>query len=190
MDDERDEIPMLSDLHRQLSDELQDPPWDKSSWTRSASDCGASFPDNRNVGHTGPLRSERRIALVQMSGPLYIRSKPEAPYDLNPDVRGHQENVQLTDAYSTYDGAAKHGGFPNDLAEKNERLLKSGPLGMCNDPYCTTCPSYYHYKATQGRFRRTSDIFDTKVVSYFIVFYYEVGMFMFISNIVLFTCIL
>lgn len=23
---------------------------------------------------------------------------------------------------------------------KHEYLLRSGPLGMCNDPYCTTCP--------------------------------------------------
>lgn len=162
MDDERDEIPMLLDSHPQLSDELEDSTFDKFSWTRSVSDCGASFQENRNVGHTGPLRSERRIALVQMSGPLYIKSKPEKPYDPNPDVRGQQGNVQLTDIYSTYDGVAKHAGVHNVLAEKNERLLKSGPLGMCNDPYCTTCPSYYHYKAPQGRFRRTSDIFDTK----------------------------
>ncbi|KAJ8433294.1 hypothetical protein Cgig2_012862 [Carnegiea gigantea] len=162
MDDERDEIPMLSDSHPQLFDELEDSALDKFSWTRSVSDSGASFQENGNVGHTGPLRSERRMALVQMSGPLYIKSKPEKPYDPNPDVRGQQGNVQLTDTYSTYDGVAKHGGVHNVLAEKNERLLKSGPLGMCNDPYCTTCPSYYHYKAPQGRFRRTSDIFDTK----------------------------
>ncbi|KAL8245913.1 hypothetical protein R6Q59_007129 [Mikania micrantha] len=29
---------------------------------------------------------------------------------------------------------------------KNEYLLRSGQLGMCNDPYCTTCPTSYYYK--------------------------------------------
>ncbi|KAL8202024.1 hypothetical protein R6Q57_011171 [Mikania cordata] len=29
---------------------------------------------------------------------------------------------------------------------KNEYLLRSGQLGMCSDPYCTTCPSSYYYK--------------------------------------------
>ncbi|XP_024990997.1 probable cyclic nucleotide-gated ion channel 20, chloroplastic isoform X2 [Cynara cardunculus var. scolymus] len=29
---------------------------------------------------------------------------------------------------------------------KNEHLLRSGQLGMCNDPYCTTCPSSFNYK--------------------------------------------
>ncbi|KAI3796846.1 hypothetical protein L1987_39532 [Smallanthus sonchifolius] len=33
-----------------------------------------------------------------------------------------------------------------DDETKNERLLRSGPLGMCHDPYCTTCPSSYYYK--------------------------------------------
>ena len=38
-------------------------------------------------------------------------------------------------------------GFPadSDVHEaarggKYEYLLRSGPLGMCNDPFCTTCP--------------------------------------------------
>ncbi|KAL4578826.1 hypothetical protein LXL04_014957 [Taraxacum kok-saghyz] len=26
---------------------------------------------------------------------------------------------------------------------QNEHLMKSGPLGMCDDPYCTTCPTAY-----------------------------------------------
>lgn len=26
---------------------------------------------------------------------------------------------------------------------KHEHLLKSGPLGKCNDPFCTTCPFLY-----------------------------------------------
>ncbi|KAI3797720.1 hypothetical protein L1987_32983 [Smallanthus sonchifolius] len=39
--------------------------------------------------------------------------------------------------------------WPNDddgNEEKNKHLLKSGQLGICNDPYCTTCPTSYNYK--------------------------------------------
>ena len=126
------------------------------------------FQQNRNVGHTGPLKSERKTAFVEMSGPLYIRSKPQEPCGPTPGVLGQREKVQLTDKYSTYDGMTKNGG-KDGIAKKNEHLLKSGQLGMCSDPYCTTCPSDYNYKAAQRQFGRTSDIFDTKVASYFIV---------------------
>ncbi|KAK9062847.1 hypothetical protein SSX86_020037 [Deinandra increscens subsp. villosa] len=34
----------------------------------------------------------------------------------------------------------------NDNETKNEHLLRSGQLAMCNDPYCTTCPPSYYYK--------------------------------------------
>ncbi|KAI7729652.1 hypothetical protein M8C21_015745 [Ambrosia artemisiifolia] len=37
-------------------------------------------------------------------------------------------------------------GGDNAHGTKNENLLRSGQLGMCNDPYCTTCPSTYYYK--------------------------------------------
>ncbi|PIN05892.1 Cyclic nucleotide-gated cation channel CNGA1-3 [Handroanthus impetiginosus] len=48
----------------------------------------------------------------------------------------------------------------DDYGGKNERLLKSGQLGMCNDPYCTTCPTVYKVKGRQKQ-SRTSD--DEKV---------------------------
>ncbi|KAL8487602.1 hypothetical protein ACS0TY_024063 [Phlomoides rotata] len=44
---------------------------------------------------------------------------------------------------------------------KNEHLLRSGQLGMCNDPYCTACPMYYSVKGRQKP-SRTSEIFDAK----------------------------
>ena len=166
MDDERDEIPMLSQALPSLSDEFENCMGDRLSlWSKSASDVGTSFQEDRNLGFTGPLRSERRTTLVQMSGPLYIGSKTKESYDNGPDALRHQERFQLTDKYSTYDGAAKNGGMNNGIAEKNERLLKSGQLGMCNDPYCTTCPSSYHYNAGQLKFRSSSDTLVAKVVS-------------------------
>ncbi|XP_027359097.1 probable cyclic nucleotide-gated ion channel 20, chloroplastic isoform X2 [Abrus precatorius] len=38
--------------------------------------------------------------------------------------------------------------------------MRSGQLGMCNDPYCTTCPTYV--KASQSRNQKASTIFDPK----------------------------
>lgn len=34
---------------------------------------------------------------------------------------------------------------PFGSAEMHEHLLRSGPLGRCNDPYCTTCHGYFEY---------------------------------------------
>ncbi|KAJ0702466.1 putative cyclic nucleotide-binding domain, Ion transport domain, rmlC-like jelly roll [Helianthus annuus] len=50
------------------------------------------------------------------------------------EARVEQENIKL------------HKTRWGDTEAKNEHLLKSGRLGMCNDPYCTTCPSSYYYK--------------------------------------------
>lgn len=75
---------MLSDVHPQLLDENVDSRVQAfTSWTRSAS---ISIPTNSMepfgneanlVGYTGPLRSERRAPLIQMSGPIYINRKAE-----------------------------------------------------------------------------------------------------------------
>ncbi|KAI3724114.1 hypothetical protein L2E82_35880 [Cichorium intybus] len=46
------------------------------------------------------------------------------------------------------------GDFNNEA--KSEHLLKSGQLGMCNDPYCTTCPTSYKAK----RISRVSEGFN------------------------------
>ncbi|KAJ0467021.1 putative cyclic nucleotide-binding domain, Ion transport domain, rmlC-like jelly roll [Helianthus annuus] len=47
-----------------------------------------------------------------------------------------QENIKQN---KRQEGGNYHG-------TKNEHLLRSGQLGMCNDPFCTTCPSTYYYK--------------------------------------------
>ncbi|KAG4907009.1 hypothetical protein JHK86_055493 [Glycine max] len=75
---EKDEVPMLSKTHAQLSDEVVDSNFRRLvSRTRSAS---ISIPmaslesyekETSLVGHTGPLRSVRKTPSVQMSGPLY-----------------------------------------------------------------------------------------------------------------------
>jgi len=51
----------------------------------------------------------------------------------------------------------------NNHDGENEHLEKSGPLGMCDDPYCTTCPTYF--KASQPTNPKYSNEFDPKVFS-------------------------
>ncbi|WJX67008.1 hypothetical protein P8452_51509 [Trifolium repens] len=44
---------------------------------------------------------------------------------------------------------------------ENEHLGKSGALGMCDDPYCTTCPTYF--KAYQQSNPKDSTEYDSTV---------------------------
>ncbi|WJX71870.1 hypothetical protein P8452_55814 [Trifolium repens] len=46
---------------------------------------------------------------------------------------------------------------------ENEHLGKSGALGMCDDPYCTTCPTYF--KAYQQSNPKDSTEYDPKFQS-------------------------
>ncbi|XP_027357569.1 probable cyclic nucleotide-gated ion channel 20, chloroplastic isoform X2 [Abrus precatorius] len=106
------------------------------------------------MGHTGPLRSQRKTPSNQMSRPLNVSHRPGnhfwAPENQTAESRtevfscsGMNEN----DMQKNYDG-------------KNEHLVRSGQLGMCNDPYCTICPTYI--KPTQQSNSKASGIFNTK----------------------------
>ncbi|RDY01515.1 putative cyclic nucleotide-gated ion channel 20, chloroplastic, partial [Mucuna pruriens] len=154
---EKDEVPMLSETRAQLSDEVEDSNFHRLVYrTRSAS---ISIPmaslesyekETSLVGHTGPLRSVRKTPFVQMSGPLYA-------------TRGtgnlSQQSVVTTgNKVVETDGTKENRRDNNDYDRKNEHLMRSGQLGMCNDPYCTTCPTYF--KASQPRTRKASTIFD------------------------------
>ncbi|KAK4362672.1 hypothetical protein RND71_017913 [Anisodus tanguticus] len=164
---EKDEMPMLSPSYPQCdeNDAFQNR---RSTYrTRSAS---LSMPmssmdsfenDSSFVGYTGPLRSERRTSLVQMSGPLYIGREPENSLRPTPAVVVHKPTRPTTEKYPSMSSAERNGWRNNDYTGKNEHLLKSGQLGMCSDPYCTTCPTNYHLKARQ-RNSKSSDIFDHK----------------------------
>ncbi|KAG4909801.1 hypothetical protein JHK87_055917 [Glycine soja] len=163
---EKDEVPMLSETHAQLSDEVVDSSFRRLvSRTRSAS---ISIPmaslesyekETSLVGHTGPLRSVRKTPSVQMSGPLYATNGTGNLSRKNIVVTRTKVVESKTEKFSTFNGTDEN-RWDNDYNRKNEHLMRSGQLGMCNDPYCTTCPTYF--KASQPRTRRTSAIFDPK----------------------------
>ncbi|KAF7822036.1 putative cyclic nucleotide-gated ion channel 20, chloroplastic isoform X1 [Senna tora] len=163
---EKDEVPMLSDTHKQPSDEPVDSNFQRLvSRTRSASisiPMSSMEPYEREtnlVGHTGPLRSERKTPFVQMSGPLYVSHRPGNPIRQNAGVTGNKAEERMTENFSSFRGRVEN-DWPKTYAHKNEHLLRSGQLGMCNDPYCTTCPAYV--RATQQRNPKPSGLFDPK----------------------------
>ncbi|KAL2999302.1 hypothetical protein AAZX31_09G152100 [Glycine max] len=163
---EKDEVPMLSETHAQLSDEVVDSNFRRLvSRTQSAS---ISIPmaslesyekETSLVGHTGPLRSVRKTPFVQMSGPLYATNGTGNLSRQNIVATRTKVVESKTEKFSTFNGTDEN-HWDNDYNRKNEHLMRSGQLGMCNDPYCTTCPTYF--KASQPRARRTSAIFDPK----------------------------
>ncbi|XP_045817192.1 probable cyclic nucleotide-gated ion channel 20, chloroplastic [Trifolium pratense] len=161
---DKDEIPMLSDTRTQRSDEPQDSTFRRNiSRTRSASisiPMASLDPYERQpnlVGHTGPLRTARKTPLGQMSGPLYATPATGNPFQNSIVVAGSKVGENKTEKF---DGTDEHRWNDNDYDKKNEHLLRSGQLGMCNDPYCTTCPTYF--KLSQQRKPRASTIFDPK----------------------------
>ncbi|XP_062030309.1 probable cyclic nucleotide-gated ion channel 20, chloroplastic [Rosa rugosa] len=164
-DHERDEVPMLSDTHPQSSNEHLPLQIERfTSRTRSAS---ISIPMNSMdsyergevnlVGHTGPLRTHTKTPFLPMSGPLYAnRGTPDSVLWLTRGVTG-QEAAETTAEKFPSTSATNENEWNDDYTAKNEHLLRSGQLGMCNDPYCTTCPTVY--KATQPKYSRPSGKF-------------------------------
>ncbi|KAF2556506.1 hypothetical protein F2Q68_00017465 [Brassica cretica] len=119
-----------------------------NSRNRSVSFSNSTYSTNRVdnssvvLGYTGPLRTQRRPPLsVQMSGPLYSTRRPDQSFFPASPVQPPDSSLSS----STVDVPSEE----DEVVLKNANLLKSGQLGMCNDPYCTTCPSYYNRQAAQ-----------------------------------------
>ncbi|KAI6694290.1 hypothetical protein NL676_022000 [Syzygium grande] len=169
-DNERDEVPMLLEMQHQVSDDSNSSRRQTFvSRTRSASISipTSSMESHENipnlVGYTGPLRSERRTPFTQMSGPLYISHGPEKTFRRNHGLPGSKvaEPQYMKEKFPSFGIKDRIDSTDDHYAAKNEHLLRSGQLGMCNDPYCTTCPSYYNKRAQHTDFKSPS-IFDPK----------------------------
>jgi cyclic nucleotide gated channel len=166
---DKDNIPTLSDTHPKSVDENVDSRFRPFlSRTQSAStsiplDSMESYGSETNiVGFTGPLRSARKAPLVQMSGPLYINRNTENLFLAKHGVTTRKKVDSKPEKYPSLNGRDKN-DWDDNYTATNAHLMRSGQLGMCNDPYCTTCPLYYHSTASQQRHAKTSSIFDSKV---------------------------
>lgn len=162
---DNDELPILSDANPKQSNEP-----DSSKFrnlvprTRSVSISIPMIPmepyerDTNFKGHTGPLRSQRKASFNPMSGPLYVTHTPGNLFGQSLVVPTSKAVESKTEKFPLC-GMNEH-GLQNNNAGKNEHLLRSGQLGMCNDPYCTTCPTYF--KATQQSDLKSSSLFNPK----------------------------
>ena len=166
---DKDNIPMLSDTHPKSEDEIVDSRFRPFlSRTQSAStsihlDSMESYGYGTNlVGFTGPLRSARKAPLAQMSGPLYVTSNTGNLFLANHGVTAGIKVESKPEKHPSFNGMDQH-DWDDKYTATNAHLMRSGQLGMCHDPYCTTCPSYYHSRASQQRHAKTSSIFDSKV---------------------------
>ncbi|XP_060670804.1 probable cyclic nucleotide-gated ion channel 20, chloroplastic isoform X3 [Ziziphus jujuba] len=163
---EKDEMPMLSDNHPRSSNDIVNSAFERFGRTQSASfaismNSTESYASEPNlVGHTGPLRSQR-TPFIPMSGPLNVRQpnnllRPSRSVAVKKEAESRVEKIPATNGTDQND-------WPNySFAGKNEHLLRSGQLGMCNDPYCTTCPTHYYYNGAKQRYSKASGIFDSQ----------------------------
>jgi len=93
-----------------------------------------------------PMESyEIETSLVGDSGSLYATPETDNLMQHSIVVTGNKTEESTDESYDSI----------------NEHLLRSGKLGICNDPYCTTCPSYF--KSSQLRNPKALNIPDPKV---------------------------
>ncbi|CAJ2667231.1 unnamed protein product [Trifolium pratense] len=166
----KDEVPILSDTIPKQSNEPDDSKFPSLvPRTRSVSISIPMIPmdpyerDTNLRGHTGPLRSKRKTPFSPMSGPLYVTHRPENLFWQNMVAQRSNAVESKTEKFPLCNIMSGH-DLQNNYAGKNEHLVRSGPLGMCNDPYCTTCPTYF--KATQQMDSKNSGLFNPKNAFY------------------------
>ncbi|KAH9290362.1 hypothetical protein KI387_034479, partial [Taxus chinensis] len=170
--DKIDEIPMLPNSQLQESSLVEGDPL-SFPMSRSVS---MSLPtiggirrqeqENKAIPFSGPIRSEGKIhAFIPMSGPLPMDRASEGTSISTGALLRTVGKVEGTG--TKFQGAVGLSGGGHGMndnhGKKHEHLLKSGPLGRCNDPFCTTCPSYYAIKEKNTKKSQLRPAFDYKV---------------------------
>ncbi|XP_024967809.1 probable cyclic nucleotide-gated ion channel 20, chloroplastic isoform X1 [Cynara cardunculus var. scolymus] len=140
---EKDEVPMLTDTDWPSDRHEHNPQRRLSHRNRSVSISILPSSNELNSSPTTP---------VCFTGPLCGGRK--TPRQGNPSQSIHGAIGTERREHVEQENIRMHNHQLGD--HKNEHLLRSGQLGMCNDPYCTTCPSSYNYKEkpknSRGRF--------------------------------------
>lgn len=121
----------------------------------SSSDMEDNF-----LRHSGPLHSERNIAYMQTSGPLYANVQNDNCFQPTQGAVGSKAAKATLEKYPSVNGVLQIDWPHSNHVVTNENLLRSGQLGMCNDPYCTTCPTYFE---GQKKNKTVSSVSDQKV---------------------------
>lgn len=96
------------------------------------------------VFHTGPLRTQRTTEYGVAGGPLSRNRKPENHWTGHGKLHNRSQAVMPE--------VLGGGAFPDtNYVMRNEHLLMSGPLGLCNNPDCTECPAVYKAKRSHQK---------------------------------------
>ncbi|CAD5186803.1 unnamed protein product [Musa acuminata subsp. malaccensis] len=96
------------------------------------------------VFHTGPLRTQRTTEYGVAVGPLSRNRKPENHWTGHGKLHNRSQAVMPE--------VLGGGAFPDtNYVTRNEHLLMSGPLGLCNNPDCTECPAVYKAKRSHQK---------------------------------------
>lgn len=170
--DKIDEVPMLLESQSQRSQDSSLPEVELQSFPMGRS-MSISLPmreglrshenERRDVPFSGPLRNdERRRALIPMSGPLQSNRRVNiARVSVSGPLRIDREvEERVVNSHVSVSGGGGDHGVNNNYGGKHEHLLKSGLLGRCNDPFCTTCPSYYDFSEIHTRNRQLRPEFE------------------------------
>ncbi|KAL1318212.1 hypothetical protein HN51_070490 [Arachis hypogaea] len=110
-------------------------------------------------GHGWPVTSKRTSPLMNMSGPIYATNGTGS--FLHQGLVVTVNKVWSNTEKSSSSSGSGENHWNNKYARKNEHLLNSGELGMCDDPYCTTCPA--NFKDSHRRNSKASTAFDAKL---------------------------
>ncbi|MQL93920.1 hypothetical protein Taro_026571 [Colocasia esculenta] len=180
---EREAFPMTSD--GSLPAPVRDRDVELCRTTRRSSSFRTAFADTEASAsfhgadrfpvmfHTGPLmRSPAAAQFSPMSGPLYggrNRGTPTPhprPLLLPAAGEGRWGKTRAVASEKACAGGwvDEGGGYGGG---RKGHLLDSGQLGMCSNPYCTTCPGAYHAKgASPKRPHGSSNYLDDRVTSF------------------------
>ncbi|XP_038893876.1 probable cyclic nucleotide-gated ion channel 20, chloroplastic isoform X1 [Benincasa hispida] len=163
---EKDDIPMLSNTDPPMFDEQADSYFPSyaslgrsSSLSIPATSSGMYGSEANLVAHTGPLQIGRSSFMV--SGSKYTGGKPEKLSQSKPGVTESKTAEPLAEKFPSFKTTDESDWSIHNYAGRNEHLIRSGQLGLCNDPFCITCPTY-NFKASQQKSSRMSGIFDAK----------------------------
>ncbi|XP_073134490.1 probable cyclic nucleotide-gated ion channel 20, chloroplastic [Henckelia pumila] len=151
---EKNDIPMLSDMYLK-SDSLDDSTINRLSSRRE------SFSMSITTNPLGSCKNDAQSSSVQMSGPIHADSKNEFIFQPPHGALKQKTSDPEFDNYPSMDVMNYDNWSVENYVGKNEHLMKSGQLGLCSDPYCTTCPMYDNEMGRQKHFR-TPELVDAK----------------------------